>query len=57
VKKQLQYIAKVAKIDPLKLDKLNILFGTVKIGEVEHVMMAERDWKWAVKAGAATIQK
>ncbi len=48
-------LAKVAQIDPSKLEKLDIIYGTALIGGAEHVIMTERDWKWAVRAGAAIL--
>ena len=57
MKKHSQYVAKIAEINHEKLNKLDIIYTSMMIGGAKHVMMTERDWKWALRAGAATIHK
>lgn len=55
MRKYNQYVAKIATIQRDKLKALDILYTTYMIGGIEHIMMTERDWKWAIRARAAVI--
>ncbi len=47
------FLAYPAKIDPIALKKLCIVWGIQKFNGVDHVILSARDWRIAIKEGAA----
>ncbi len=50
-------VAKLATVTkPEKLNELGVVYGTVDLMGRPHLLMSQRDWRRATRAGAVTIQ-